>query len=134
MNAWFSSLSVLKLWLHILSICWLSIPLIVFSIVFSVASEWLSWYFPLSFEHKLLFNTEKKFSTGAYWGEYWGRKKIASNLFCIVSIDCFAVCELALSIMTITLLFLILHFESINLSKSIKYSQNFNEVIVVFSR
>ena len=59
MNAWFSSLSVLKLWLHILSICCLSIPLIVFSIVFSVASEWLSWYFPLSFEHKLLFNTEK---------------------------------------------------------------------------
>ena len=134
MNPEFLSFSVLKQLSHIFNIYSLSIRLIVFYIIFWVANEWLSWLFPFNFYHKLLFMTENKFSTGAYCGEYWGKKKIASNFSCIVSADFFAEWELALSIMIIIPLFLIHHFEWMNLSRSIRYSMNLNELTVFIRR
>ena len=134
MNPEFSSFSVLKQCSHIFNICSFSILLIVFSIIFRVANEWLSWLFPFNLYHKLLFMTENKFTTRAYCGEYWGKKKISSSFSCIVSTDFFAEWELALSIMIIIPLFLIPSFEWMNLSRSIRYSMNLNESTVFIRR
>ena len=60
----------------------------------------------------------------------WGKKNITSNFSCIVSTDFFAEWELVLSILIIIPLFLIPHFEWVNLSRSIRYSMNLNEFTV----
>ena len=130
MNPEFSSFSVLKQCSHLFNICSLSIRLIVFSIIFRVANERLSWLFPFNLYHKLLFMKKNKYSTGALCGGYWGKKKIALSFSCIVSTDFFAEWKLALSIMIIIPLFLIPHFEWMNLSRSIRCSMNLNELTV----
>ena len=87
--------------------------------------------FSFKFEHSLLLNKEKKFSTGAYWGEYWGKKNTALKCWIRNLIVRFEEWELALSSHIITLLFWIFHFVSMNFFKSFKNSTKFSELIVV---
>ena len=128
-NVSLSLLRIWKLWVHMPKISFALISFIHSSTSFIPALVFKLTDLPLVFEHSLLFNKEKKFSTGANCGEYWGRKSTTWKFLTRYSIVVFAEWELALSNKITILLFRIFHFVLINFFKSTKNWINLAELI-----